>query len=156
MQYKWNKKDLVNKKNYLESLLKKDSISKNEKEWIQLNADSISEMLTLFSHTPQRQKMFQPLLAHKTHKEYDLIPNNIKKWIWNSQTVLDNCNFDFPTPTIPTQIISNEEIVNLSQAFYQWIPNKNYSQLIDFYTNPKNHFLCIKENFIIYHFKMFI
>ena len=148
MEYNWDLNKLKHlKKEYQMIRLKTQDLMKEDKLYClqkeeDLN-DMIKHMITNEEYTIKKLRieiLSKPRIKNNQIKEYNAIPTFVRNMLFNSIKAIRDVR-EFASIPYPNLSLTNQDLVDLARDFFRWIPNKNYQQLIDSYTNPENHYL---------------
>lgn len=148
MNYIWDENDLRKRKNELLQIKKIKNNKALDPILLENDLQLLNEMLCrLHSKTSDFTVLEKPEIVKKDlMKLYKNTPKFIKNLLLGTWKIISRYDLDIPLDKIPTQFISDEDLVTLSHDFYRWIPNKNYVQLVEHYTNKDVHLLFIKNH----------
>lgn len=148
MEYCWDIEKIRKHRKDIKNILRKDStLTKEQKEDLKDEIRGLIELeLSLFPNKkkfslPKREKYIDKnhLLPLSTYDDYFDIPEDIKTVVIDAVNCFQNFHDTYDRFELPHLELSNQELVDMSDDFYQWLPNKNYLQLYREYTNPYNH-----------------
>lgn len=158
MDYNWDLNQLKHlKKEYQMIRLKTQDLRKEDKRYCLQNEDDLKVMIKhMISDKEYREKKLKieifskPHIKNKQIKEYTSIPKFVRKILFNSIKTIREVR-EFENQGFSPISWSNQDLVDLSREFFRWIPNKNYFQLIDSYTNSQNHYLRFSKTSSFYY-----
>lgn len=151
MEYCWDIKKIKKQKRQIQFLLRnRIYCSKEEKEELKIEIQSLSDMEKvinnnqLYYHRPIRRiKYADPnqFLPVYTLQEYCMIPYDLTNVVIASITCLKDFTDTHDNIELPHTQLTNQELVEMSDDFYQSLPNQKYLKYFRMFTNPKNHLL---------------
>lgn len=156
MEYNWDKdkieklkKEYINLKRHTSGLQKKDKMS------IKNKLNLIKEMENIlylpkekyFSFTfPTKYIDKTKYLPKYTWNNYQEVPKFIRKWVLNSIHAFDKYEDLADKQALPKFQLSDKELVELSHDFFNWLPNKNYTQIANKYMDKDEKLLRIQND----------
>lgn len=150
MEYSWDIEKIRKHRKDIKDILRNDStLTREQRENLKCEMEELMELeLSLFPNKkrfslPKREKYIDRshLLPLSTYDDYFDIPEDIIAVILDAVSCFRNFYDTYNRLELPYLELSNQEIVDMSDDFYQYLPNKNYLQLYREYTNPNNHLL---------------
>lgn len=150
MEYCWDIEKIRKHRQDIKDILRKNStLTKKQKEDLKDEIKDLTELeLSLF---PNRKRFSFPkiekyivknhLLPLSTYNDYFDIPEDIRNVILDAISYFQNFYYTYDSIELPHIELSNQELVDMSDDFFQWLPNKKYLKLYRKYTNPDNHLL---------------
>lgn len=159
MEYNWDIEKIRRQRMQTRDLLRKtEGLTKEEKDTLRERIATLKEMEQvykppLFSVSfPKRTKYMDSnhMLPTSTYlSNQQDIPYYIKQIILDAIPYFKNYIDTYDDIELPKLNISNQELVEMSHDFYNWLPNREYLKLFEKYTNPKRHLLCFNDPFLI-------
>lgn len=151
MQYCWNIEKIRKQRHQIQSLLRNRVYSsKEEKEELKIEIKTLTDMEKeiednhlYYHHSISRIKYADPkkFLPIYTLQEYCMIPYDLRNVIISSATCFQNFIDNHSDIELPHIELSNQELVEISDDFYQSLPNQKYLKYFRMFTNPENHLL---------------
>lgn len=151
MKYCWDIEKIKKHKREVQYLLRNHVYSsKEQKEDLKDEIKLLSDMEGLVSDN----KLYHHRAIHRikyadhnqflpvyTLQEYCMIPYDLRNAVVSSITCFQNFIDNHEEIELPHIELSNQELVEFSDNFYQSLPNKKYLKYFRIFTNPKNHLL---------------
>ncbi len=154
VEYKWDIEELEKHKRYYQYLLRGKNRTKEEKQSLKDKIDNLKEMQEIakggYYIAPERARIkyidYENRLPVNTLEDYNAIHPKVKKIMIEAiQSTKDTAD-TYDNIELPTINLSDEELVNMSLEFADWLPDKKYKEAFCHYLNPKKHLLQFAES----------
>lgn len=150
MEYNWSiEKIRKQKQETLYALQHKEGLTKNDKDILKNNISILTEMEKsllpnkMHFSLPKRVKYmdFNRILPQDTYNNYHDIPYYVTETLLNATYCFKDLDDTYDSIELPYLDITNQELVEMSHEFYQWLPDKSFVKEFEKYTDPKKHLL---------------
>ncbi len=146
MKYNWDLKKINTlKQKHIELLRKTNGLTKEEKKGIKEQIEKLKQMENTLNPTFSLPNLKntkyvdkEKMLSQNALQNYLEIPPKIRQTILKALPIIKN--FSENNINLPKRNITNQELIELSHDFYQWLP-KSFLQLFLAFTNPNNHLI---------------
>lgn len=147
MEYNWSTKELKEQQRACyHYLYQTKGLTLEEKDKIKAEINDLKamkknrmELSSIPFYFPKKYIDKNKFLPKRNYLES--IPLELKKILLKTSSILQDVQNTYDGVDLPLLNLSNQELVEQSQKFYHWLPNKKYEKLFQLYTNPNYHAL---------------
>lgn len=159
MEYYWDIKKITKQKNAIQELINNNqSLKEEEIENLEIELEEIEDLESALFPDKKTSSFLEEKYMDENHQlplanynNYLGIPTDIRNIILGSIDCFKNYYDTYDSIELPQLNLSDQELVDMSDNFFQWLSNKNYLKLYRKYTNPSNHllqFFPLSDSFI--------